>query len=249
MELAPDNEQVKKNLAKAQRRLAISHNSQGIEQARAGDFQDAIESYKQALKLAPDNEQVKKNLASAYSSLAHSQYMNGDFKNSYANYSHLLELDPNDTSAIIDRSYAVMGQVYKLGQSSETSAQSRELAGRVVNNLTKFLQTDGLSDADKARALYLQGFAYKATEDNNSALECFRQSYLLDKNNHHALMEGADLYYGMGRYDMAEKCYIQAMNTGKLNEQDQNLAQKRVLRVADIHARRQAMQDEYRRMA
>lgn len=249
LELAPDTQTVKENLEKTQRRLALSQNKDANRLFESGDISGAIACYQKALELAPDEPQIKKNLIQAYDDLAHTQYMNHDFQNALDNYSKILELDPDNTSAQIDRNYVRMGQVFKLRGSSETSEEGRTLAEDIARDLGNLVNTEGLSDADKARALYLQGFAYRATDDNNSALDCFRQSYRLDKNNHHALMEGANLYYNMGRYDMAEKCYIQAMNTGKLNEQDQSLAQKRVLHVADIHARRQAMQDEYRRMA
>ena len=103
---------------------AGAHYNLGIAYRKSGQYQDAIASYKKALRIKPDYAEAHNNLGVAYDEL-------GQYQDAIASYKKAIRIKPDDADAHNNLGYAYE----KMGRNEEAVAMYKE-ALRINPNLT-----------------------------------------------------------------------------------------------------------------
>ncbi len=80
---------------------AADHNARGVEHYGAGRWNEAIESFRQALELTPDNATVRRNLCNAYQAAADALAKKADFAAAADLLEAAIQVDPRNASPLV----------------------------------------------------------------------------------------------------------------------------------------------------
>jgi tetratricopeptide (TPR) repeat protein len=128
--------------------------NRGNDHSNSGKYEEAIESYKQAIKLNPDDAYAHTRLGVAY-------YKSGKYQEAIKSYKRAIRLDPDDKSAH-----------YNLGIAYFESGMNKEA-------IESFKQAIKINP-DDARAHFLLGATCLILNDKGSALEQYKILKKLD---------------------------------------------------------------------
>lgn len=112
LEIMPDNDTIKKN-------LAVAHNNYAIYLNEQGKRQDAKESLYEAIEMEKDNAAYKDNLANIISALASEYYKNGNYELAIREIKESLALKPRHIPGLI-----LLGQIYYQTQELESAEKT-----------------------------------------------------------------------------------------------------------------------------
>ncbi|HKG20685.1 MAG TPA: tetratricopeptide repeat protein [Blastocatellia bacterium] len=183
----------------------------GLSYYEAGEFEKAIEAYKQALKLRPDSQELYYHLGMAYSSL-------GRYKEAVEAYNNAIRIKPDYAAA-----YYNLGHAHSnLNQHDKAVKVFRLALQHDPNNVDAYLALgDAYADSgqeDKAVAafesairrepnnpytFYKLGLFYFPYEPHARAVDAFSQAIIRDPRQAEAYFHRSYAYLFMGRGESA----------------------------------------------
>ncbi len=189
------------------------------------DYDNALNSYSQALKLDTNN-------VAAYVKRGDTYESKKDYDHAIVDYSHALNLDPNNVGAYssrgnafndkqdYDHAMADLNQALKLDPNNVSAYINR---GNAFNDkqdhdraMADFDQALKL-DPKQALAYYDRGITYEAKKSHESAMADFDQTLKIDPNYTNAYIWRGLLFYNREDYDRAIVNYNQALRLDPKN--------------------------------
>jgi tetratricopeptide (TPR) repeat protein len=136
----------------------------------AGELEDAIESFKKAIKIDPDHAKSHFHLGNAYNE-------SGMYEEAIESYKEAIGADPDNVLQFSSRAHVSLGAAYiGLGKYQE-AVESLKQAIRI--------------DPDHVKAHYNLGLAYKKSGMNKKAIESYKQAVRIDPDYR-------DAHYNLG---------------------------------------------------
>jgi len=150
-----------------------------------GKHQEAIESFKQAIRINPDHANAHYNLGTAYDEL-------GKYEDAIVSYKQALMINPDDASTHYNLGLAY----YNLGKYEE-AIESYKQAIRI--------------DPDYADAHNNLGFAYQKSGKYQEEIESYKQALKIDPDDASVHNNLGYAYYDSGKYQEAIEAYKQVL--------------------------------------
>jgi tetratricopeptide (TPR) repeat protein len=158
---------------------------QGVSYYESGQYQQAIEAYKQAVKLAPEYADANYNLGMAYSSL-------GQYKEAIEAYKRAIRIKPDYEAA-----YYNLGHAYSNLKKYDDSVKAFRQAIR--------------KKPDYVDAYYGLGNAYLDSGEDEKAVHTFEEAIRLKPDNPYAYFNLGLLYFPNGPHAEAIDAFTQAI--------------------------------------
>ncbi|GAB4287560.1 MAG: hypothetical protein Fur0025_21130 [Oscillatoriaceae cyanobacterium] len=193
--------------------------TRGLERARTGDKQGAIQEFNSAIKLNPNN-------AEAYYKRANALYDMGDYQDAINDYTAALKINPSYVNSYFNRglTYYEMGKyreaiadytmAIKLDPKDADAYNKRGVAYHQLNDYPAAIQdyTKAISlNPEDATAYINRGLSASAAGNKQAAIADYTEALRKDPNN-------ADAFYSRGRarffladYNGAMEDYTQAI--------------------------------------
>jgi tetratricopeptide (TPR) repeat protein len=191
----------------------------GVSYSEFHRYQDAIESYKQAIKIKPDYADVYNNLGFTYSELAR-------WQDAIEAYEQAIKIKPD----YADAHYNLGITCYKLGRYQD-AIESYKQAIRIKPDLVKAHYNLGVAyhhlsryqnaiesykqtiiiKQDYAEAYFNLGIAYYQLDRVQDAIEAYKQAIIFKPDYDQAYINLGVTYYKLGRYQDAIDVYKQAI--------------------------------------
>ncbi len=187
-----------------------------------GNYQPAIDNFKQALSVEPND-------ANVYNEIAISAYNLGDDEQALTNFNRAVELAPTDS--VLVRNRGLMH--YNLGDQLAAMVDYNRALELNPDHLDAYLSRGNLyveqgkyseAQADYMRALEIEpestsalydlALLYEATDDNASALNTYERILEIEPENDAALIGRGNMYYAAEDYETAMQDYasVQEIN-------------------------------------
>ncbi len=170
-------------------------NEHGISLYSAGDYENAIKAYNDALDLAP-KVHIWINKAEAHSKLGSKLEESGNERMAIRQYEEAnkafdeaIKLNPDDLPDVLNRKSINLIRLKKFAESIRTS--------------DKIIQMD----SENKNAFYLKGLALLGLGKQKDALEAFDVAIELDQDFDQALYQKGKLLYIEGNYSMAKEVF------------------------------------------
>ena len=159
---------------------AEEHFKRGNELSLSGDFERAIEEYRQALEIEPDNVDLMSNLGVAYYNL-------GELDKAIVQYSRAIEIAPNDPD-IRSNLAAAYVQKHQLSGALE----------HLESALAEYQKAVELKPT-LAQAFFGLGVVYALLGRNDDAIQAFEEFQALDTGEDSLATSNAEEYLKMLR--------------------------------------------------
>ena len=163
----------------------IVHNNLGVAYDKLGRYQEAIESYKQAIRIEPDYADAHNNLGITYGKL-------GRWQDAIESYKQAIRIEPDYAEAHYN-----LGFAYDELGLYQDAIESYKQAIRIKPDL--------------AEAHYNLGVAYGKLGRYQDALESYKQAIRIEPDYAKAYINLGVAYYKLGRYRDAVEAYKQAI--------------------------------------
>ena len=168
--------------------------NKGVSHFEKGEYEHAINLFKQAIEKNSSKPQFYYNLGLAY-------VKTEEYDLAIANFEKAISLNPKDADALQN-----LGIVYYTKSQFEEAIQLYKKAIAIKSNDYQIYDNLGIS--------YFSMNMYK------DSIECFKKALELDKNNIGVASNLAYAYYTDEQYDLAKKNFIYALS---LNDQDEEV--------------------------
>ena len=157
--------------------MTEAHFNRGFAYNNSGDYQKAIESFKEAIRLKPDDVYVHFNLGLAYNN-------SGDYQKAIESFKEAIRLKPDDVYAH-----------YNLGLAYSNSGDYQ----KAIESFKKAIRLK----PDDFYAHFNLGLAYSNSEDYQKAIESFKEAIRLKPDDFYAHFNLGLAYLGMRDYQKA----------------------------------------------
>jgi tetratricopeptide (TPR) repeat protein len=164
---------------------AEQYNKEGMSRYESGQYQQAIDAYRSAIRLKPDYPDANYNLGMAYSSL-------GQYKEAIEAYKKALRVKPDHETAYYNLGHAY-SNLKKYDESIKAFRQS-------IRNKPDYID-----------AYYGLGNAYFESGDDEKAVHTFEEAIRLKPDNPYAYFNLGLLYFPAGPHAEAIDAFTQAI--------------------------------------
>lgn len=164
---------------------AQQHYRAGVSYYDSGDYEKAIEAYKQALQLSPNSEEVYYHLGMAYGSL-------GRYKEAIAAYNRAIRINPDYAAA-----YYNLGHAY-------SNLKQYDRAIRAFRQAIHY-------EPDNIEAYFALGYAYFDSRKDAEAAAAFEEAIRRKPDNPYAYFNLGLLYFPNGPHAKAVDAFTQAI--------------------------------------
>ncbi len=165
----------------------------GENEFEAGNYKDAIDAYKEAIRINPEQDGVYSALAEAYYKLGENEFEVGNYKEAIDAYKESIRINPDHADA-----YCSLGAgYYKIGLNEEAEKTVKE----VLN-----------TNPEHARALSFLGAIFYDANQYDKAINSLKKALSIDPDMDGAYNTLGAIYYSKKHYEKAIEAFKKALN-------------------------------------
>lgn len=164
------------------------HMQQGMNHAEEGNWEEAADTFSEAIAVDPDNEKVSR----AYNNLGLAYQHLGEWEQAIANFDQAIALEPDNADY-----YANRGDAWRASEEIDAALADYDRAIEL--------------DPESPRYFYNRAIAYKQLGELQLALADYDQTILLDPEYAYAYHNRANIHWSLGHYNQAMADFDKAL--------------------------------------